>query len=208
MQTKKKPERFETDESGQLWCYTKRQRVRASMRSCDTCSREFPTRHAARFCSPACRGAAQKGVARTDKRATCQLCGKEFMQKIRRVRRKCCSQRCAWALKSKTETGRWTGEKNPRWNGGKKHMKTGYVLRYVPGRQHMLEHRIVMEQQIGRPLESHEEVHHKNGIRNDNRPDNLELWAKRQPGGQRVTDLLEYARWVIETYGPIEGKLK
>lgn len=70
----------------------------------------------------------------------------------------------------------------------------------------MLQHRLVVERQLGRPLEAFEEVHHRNGIRHDNRPENLELWAKRQPGGQRVTDLLAYARWVLETYGPLEQR--
>jgi len=65
----------------------------------------------------------------------------------------------------------------------------------------ILEHRLVMEQIIGRPLHRFEEPHHKNGIRDDNTPPNLELWVKwRQPNGQRLTDLIDF----IGTYYPGE----
>jgi hypothetical protein len=64
-----------------------------------------------------------------------------------------------------------------------------------------------MEEIIGRPLERYEEVHHRNSIRDDNRPENLELWVKRQPGGARAKDLIAYAHWVLETYGPIADRL-
>jgi HNH endonuclease len=54
------------------------------------------------------------------------------------------------------------------------------------------EHRIVMERVLGRSLVAGESVHHRNGDRGDNHPENLELWYRGQPAGQRISDLLRY----------------
>jgi len=63
------------------------------------------------------------------------------------------------------------------------------------------EHRFIMSEVLGRPLLAEENVHHRNGNRLDNRPENLELWVKSQPCGQRVQDLVVWARDLLERYG-------
>lgn len=84
-------------------------------------------------------------------------------------------------------------------------LKDGYRIVKSGGRQ-IGEHRVVMERHLGRQLKPFEHVHHRNGIRSDNRLINLELWTapskaidhtSRQPYGQRVEDLV---RFVVENY--------
>lgn len=96
-----------------------------------------------------------------------------------------------------------------RQNGGGGSLSHGYwqlavqpAQRHLvpPGRRVELEHRLVMAEHLGRPLRADEVVHHKNGDRLDNRPENLELWTTAQPKGQRVEDKIVFAYIVLSRY--------
>lgn len=75
----------------------------------------------------------------------------------------------------------------------------GYLVKNIGGRV-VRQHRFVMQQKLGRPLERHESVHHLNGVRSDNRPENLELWSSSHPSGQRVSDKIDWASHLLRTY--------
>jgi len=147
----------------------------------------------AQYCSRVCRGMGRrKRMVRN-----CLQCGKTFELHICHAGRpdrgkvgQFCSRACGYAYRKPTP-------------GLKQVDRQGYVLVTVPDHPQVLarsaryknaylrEHRIVMERVLGRLLHPWENIHHKNGIRSDNRPENLELWDKGQPSGQRKIDLLK-----------------
>ena len=72
--------------------------------------------------------------------------------------------------------------------------------RAKPKAPYVFEHIIVMEEILGRFLLPSENVHHRNGVKDDNRPANLELWTRPQPAGIRVADAIAWAKEILERY--------
>lgn len=200
------------------------------MAQCKVCENEFePTRHTTgRYCSLRCWY--KSGDAKKGKWIICPICGKRFYP---HKGQKYCSKRCASLRLRKPRNeyclncGKYIEYKpyrkqtkycsrecrshcisrrneKKRLPIGSKHISNcGYVV-IKTEKGWLQEHRFIMGQILDRPLEPDERVHHKNGIREDNRPENLELWSvnKKDPPGKRTIDwIIDYLRkqgWEIK----------
>ncbi len=189
------------------------------MKSCKGCSKEFDyPGHYCHWCSEKSRIEKTKGTpcsrcARTNvgiSNRAAKLCAACYRRKldeqdpVRKERNRISK------FKSRRKCRGQDPDAPPmkRRNGDGHLDKNGYFQITVWGHPNctsktgrIAQHTYMMSQHIGRSLRKHESVHHKNGIRHDNRLENLELWHKGQPAGQRLDEKIEWAKAFLEEYG-------
>jgi hypothetical protein len=96
---------------------------------------------------------------------------------------------------------RMSGESHHSWNGGEPTKNGKGYLEYKSGKLRGVRvHRHLYEQHYGIKLLPHQNIHHINGDRTDNRIENLELWDTSQPSGQRVEDKIKYYFDLVKQY--------
>ncbi len=179
-------------------------RQRARIKQCETCSERFATYPSGetRFCSKECwrrpcNRCGQSFAPRTKRTVycshkcqrgigKCEQCGKEYVYSHHGAKR-FCSKTCFYEFTCPVgstiqDTSGYTITKVPPGTPGFK------TKRGTTSNNWMWTHRYVMQQKLGRPLLKTEKVHHINGRRDDNHPDNLELWKRSHPAGVRAAD--------------------
>jgi hypothetical protein len=162
--------------------------IRIQKRVCKYCKEEKEQRwrKGQMYCNAKCAGLAERGKNNPYWKGgnityTCAECGLKFDAPRSRSKTKeqFCTQKCA-----KIKMGKNRRLMNhPLWNGGRVKTPSGYIK--IHAEKHpksdinglIFEHRVVMEKHIGRYLKPEEVVHHINGIKDDNRIENLELFS-------------------------------
>jgi|SRR5215469_4363431 len=149
-----------------------------------------------KYCSPECYNIGRRIEVPT---FTCPHCGRIAERRRNTFKdgrlgafdytQKFCSKECGYK-----------GRKTPISRAKGYLIQDGYRAIKLPGGKRILEHRLVMERVLGRSLTKEENIHHIDGNRANNNPDNLELWSTSQPCGQRVADKVAWAKQFLAKY--------
>src|SRR5437764_4483237 len=139
----------------------------------------------------------------------CVECNRDFVPSSRHLRCPGCRSwdRCDCGRRKQAKADSCLGcsrqdlAYNGNWKGGLHRHKAGYIMIRTPehpraagNHGYVFEHILVMENKLGRHLLADETVHHVNGVRDDNRPENLELWVRGQPNGISAADAVGWAK--------------
>ena len=132
-------------------------------------------------------------------------CGKLIITSGNNLQQKKVRSCGCWRYESRRQISERT--RGYRWKGGRRKAR-GYILIWKPEHPnawkhgYVYEHILIMSEYLNRPLEKTERVHHKNGIKDDNSLENLELWTTSHPYGQRVEDLINFSIGYLKKYAP------
>ena len=213
----KYPSQVAQSKTGRFICSDCRKTVGTKPRTvprkrCEWCGAEFVSygTDAGRFCKKECYDAWQ---SRRQIHKVCEQCGKDFWlkpsQAEHNVTGRWCTRRCESDARIKRPLDR-------TYNGRPAVLdKQGYVRVYEPEHPKatksgwVFEHRLIAEQELARRLRRDEHVHHVNGVKHDNRPENLTVMAHGEhstltglANGQRLREWEEYRR----RFGPLKGQ--
>lgn len=155
----------------------------ATEKKCDNCGGAVPEK-STRFCRRQCSidWHNKNRTLTPNEVGPCAVCGKHVSRWVSPAAQSKQADKNLYCDRTCAGVGRM-GSNHPMWRGGRQIDKGGYVLVYKPEHPHcssggyVREHRLVMEEMIGRYLTPTEVVHHKNDITSDNRPSNLQLYS-------------------------------
>lgn len=184
-------ELFHPRERNARYCSPKcrHEKLSRAEKECPQCKTLFKGSYAQqKYCSHECKNVASRVLKTT----ICQHCSSVFERPHGKLRAYC-SRSCAASARKVGKVANYSESELTTRTPGKWRSTHGYEIVKIDGKMKQV-HRIAMEQKIGRKLLPSERVHHINGVRDDNRPENLELWiskgsSKKDPAGQRLEDL-------------------